>query len=131
MGNVDKILEEMLIPNKNEYWDRIVFGAELYENDKRLILYLYTTKFECDTKYLKSHSRMNVSKLRKTVKEVLNLNNPIIEMKKIQIDTYLNRTYRLASLSYRINQELVDKLIALKAIKASELRIEKCGTPRF
>lgn len=124
MINIDKILEEMLIPNKNEYWDHIVFGAGLHENDKRLILYLYTAKFERDTKYLKSHSRINVSKLRKTVKEVLNLNNPIVKMEKIKTDTYLNRTYRLASLSYQIDQELVDKLIALKAIKISGPKVK-------
>lgn len=125
MSNLGTVLMEMLIPNSNAYWDNISFEAALneylFEKDQSqnmyLTLYLNTYR-SFDTGYLKSHSRMNVAKLREKVKEVLDLDKPRIEIGLIVKDSYFNQFYRTTKLTYKVNRELVDKLMVLCAVKA-------------
>ena len=138
MSVLGTVLEEMLIPNKNIYWDSISFeadlnkysledfldiansGEDLYEQKQSqdLFLKLYLNTYRSfDTGYLKSHSRMNIAKLRERVKEVLNLDKPKIEIGQIVKDSYFNQVYRTAKLTYKIDQELFKILIALIKLK--------------
>ena len=128
MSNLGIVLMEMLIPDSNIYWDSISFEAALneytFEEDKNqnmyLTLYLNTYR-SFNTGYLKSHSRMNIAKLRERVKEVLNLDKPTIEIGQIVKDGYFNQVYRTAKFTYKVNRELVNKLMVLCAVKTGSM----------
>lgn len=132
MSNLGIVLMEMLIPDSNEYWDNISFEAGLneyylneddFENsqDQNLYLTLYLNTYRSyNTGYLKSHSRMNIAKLREAVKEVLNLDKPKVVIGQIVTNSYMNQVYRTCKLIYKIDKELADKLMVLCAVKTGE-----------
>ena len=132
MSNLGIVLMEMLIPDSNEYWDNISFEAGLneyylngddFENsqDQNLYLTLYLNTYRSyNTGYLKSHSRMNIAKLRERVKEVLDLDKPKVVIGQIVTNSYMNQVYRTCKLIYKIDKELADKLMVLCAVKTGE-----------
>lgn len=127
MSKLGTVLMEMLIPDNNEYWDNISFEAGLNYKDedifeksenRDILLTLYLNTYRnFNTGYLKSHSRMNVAKLREKVKEVLNLDKPTIEIGQIVTNSYMNQVYRTTKLTYKIDQELFKMLTALIKLK--------------
>ncbi|MBR2247692.1 MAG: hypothetical protein IJ880_11855 [Bacilli bacterium] len=127
MSKLGTVLMEMLIPDNNEYWDNISFEAGLNYKDedifeksenRDILLTLYLNTYRnFNTGYLKSHSRMNVAKLRERVKEVLNLDKPTIEIGQIVTNSYMNQVYRTTKLTYKIDQELFKMLTALIKLK--------------
>lgn len=132
MSNLGTVLMEILIPDSNEYWDSISFEAELneyylnendFENsqDQSLYLTLYLNTYRSfNTGYLKSHSRMNIAKLREVVKEVLNLDKPKVVIGQIVTNSYMNQVYRTCKLIYKIDKELADNLMVLCAVKTGK-----------
>ena len=132
MSKLGTVLMEMLIPDSNEYWDNISFEAGLneyylngddFENsqDQNLYLTLYLNTYRSyNTGYLKSHSRMNIAKLRERVKEVLDLDKPKVVIGQIVTNSYMNQVYRTCKLIYKIDKELADKLMVLCAVKTGE-----------
>lgn len=132
MSNLGTVLMEMLIPNSNEYWDSISFEAGLNEyylneddfknsQDQSLYLTLYLNTYRSfNTGYLKSHSRMNIAKLREAVKEVLNLDKPKVEIGQIVTNSYMNQVYRTCKLIYKIDKELADNLMVLCTVKTGK-----------
>ena len=132
MSKLGTVLMEMLIPDSNEYWDNISFEAGLneyylngddFENsqDQNLYLTLYLNTYRSyNTGYLKSHSRMNIAKLRERVKEVLDLDKPKVVIGQIVTNSYINQVYRTCKLIYKIDKELADKLMVLCAVKTGE-----------
>lgn len=118
MSILGNVLQEMLMPDKANYWDSVSFEAGLSKTDMCLILYLNTyTHVAFNNGYLKSHSRMNISKLRKAVKEVLNLDKPKIDIGNVTTDGYYNQIYRSAILTYKIDQDFLNILEGLISIK--------------
>ena len=75
MSGLGKTLLDLLIPSTNSYWGSLVFEAEIVEDNKVLKVRLDTIyrDWDWDKKYIKSHSQMNVSELKKSIKEALGL----------------------------------------------------------
>ena len=126
MSGLGKTLLDLLIPSTNGYWGSLVFEAEIVEDNKVLKVRLDTIyrDWDWDKKYIKSHSQMNISKLKKSIKEALGLGPKDLifyHMNRVDHDDY-NYTYtREACLKYKITDELVDKLIALEAMTSKGL----------
>lgn len=126
MSGLGKTLLDLLIPSTNSYWGNLVFEAEIVEDNKVLKVRLDTIyrDWDYDKKYIKSHSQMNISKLRKSIKEALGLGSKDLifyHMSGVDYSDY-NHTYtREACLKYKITDELVDKLIALEAMTSKGL----------
>ena len=126
MSGLGKTLLDLLIPSTNSYWGNLVFEAEIVEDNKVLKVRLDTIyrDWDWDKKYIKSHSQMNISKLRKSIKEALGLGPKDLifcHMNGVDHSDY-NHTYtREACLKYKITDELVDKLIALEAMTSKGL----------
>ena len=126
MSGLGKTLLDLLIPSTNSYWGNLIFEAEIVEDNKVLKVRLDTIyrDWDWDKKYIKSHSQMNISKLRKSIKEALSLGPKDLifyHMNRVDHDDY-NYTYtREACLKYKITDELVDKLIALEAMTSKGL----------
>ena len=99
MSKLGTVLMEMLIPDNNEYWDNISFEAGLNYKDedifeksenRDILLTLYLNTYRnFNTDYLKSHSRMNIAKLRERVKEVLDLDKPKVVIGQIVTNSYI------------------------------------------
>ena len=126
MSGLGKTLLDLLIPSTNRYWGNLVFEAEIVEDNKVLKVRLDTIyrDWDYDKKYIKSHSQMNISELRKSIKEALGLGPKDLifcHMNEVDHSDY-NHTYtREACLKYKITDELVDKLIALEAMTSKGL----------
>lgn len=126
MSGLGKTLLDLLIPSTNSYWGNLVFEAEIVEDNKVLKVRLDTIyrDWDYDKKYIKSHSQMNISELRKSIKEALGLGPKDLifyHMSGVDYSDY-NHTYtREACLEYKITDELVDKLIALEAMTSKGL----------
>ena len=130
MSKLGTVLMEMLIPDNNEYWDNISFEAGLNYKDedifeksenRDILLTLYLNTYRnFNTGYLKSHSRMNIAKLRERVKEVLNLDKPKVEIGQIVTNGYMNQVYRPCKLIYKIDKELADNLMVLCTVKTGK-----------
>ena len=126
MSGLGKTLLDLLIPSTNSYWGNLVFEAEIVEDNKVLKVRLDTIyrDWDYDKKYIKSHSQMNISELRKSIKEALGLGPKDLifyHMSGVDYGDY-NHTYtREACLKYKITDELVDKLIALEAMTSRGL----------
>ena len=126
MSGLGKTLLDLLIPSTNNYWGSLVFEAEIVEDNKVLKVRLDTIyrDWDYDKKYIKSHSQMNISELRKSIKEALGLGPKDLifyHMSGVDYSNY-NHTYtREACLKYKITDELVDKLIALEAMTSKGL----------
>ena len=126
MSGLGKTLLDLLIPSTNSYWGSLVFEAEIVEDNKVLKVRLDTIyrDWDYDKKYIKSHSQMNISELRKSIKEALGLGPKDLifyHMSGVDYSNY-NHTYtREACLKYKITDELVDKLIALEAMASRGL----------
>lgn len=126
MSGLGKTLLDLLIPSTNSYWGSLVFEAEIVEDNKVLKVRLDTIyrDWDYDKKYIKSHSQMNISELRKSIKEALGLGPKDLifyHMSGVDHSDY-NHTYtREACLEYKITDELVDKLIALEAMTSKGL----------
>ena len=126
MSGLGKTLLDLLIPSTNSYWGSLVFEAEIVEDNKVLKVRLDTIyrDWDWDKKYIKSHSQMNVSELKKSIKEALGLGPKDLIFYHISGVDYsdYNHTYtREACLKYKITDELVDKLIALEAMTSKGL----------
>ena len=126
MSGLGKTLLDLLIPSTNSYWGNLVFEAEIVEDNKVLKVRLDTIyrDWDYDKKYIKSHSQMNISELRKSIKEALGLGPKDLifyHMSGVDYSNY-NHTYtREACLKYKRTDELVDKLIALEAMTSKGL----------
>lgn len=126
MSGLGKTLLDLLIPSTNSYWGSLVFEAEIVEDNKVLKVRLDTIyrDWDYDKKYIKSHSQMNISELKKSIKEALGLGSKDLifyHMSGVDYSDY-NHTYtREACLKYKITDELVDKLIALEAMTSKGL----------
>ena len=126
MSGLGKTLLDLLIPSTNRYWGNLVFEAEIVEDNKVLKVRLDTIyrDWDYDKKYIKSHSQMNISELRKSIKEALGLGPKDLifyHMSGVDYSDY-NHTYtREACLKYKVTDELVDKLIALEAMTSKGL----------
>lgn len=126
MSGLGKTLLDLLIPSANSYWGNLVFEAEIVEDNKVLKVRLDTIyrDWDYDKKYIKSHSQMNISELKKSIKEALGLGSKDLifyHMSGVDYSDY-NHTYtREACLKYKITDELVDKLIALEAMTSKGL----------
>ena len=126
MSGLGKTLLDLLIPSTNRYWGNLVFEAEMVEDNKVLKVRLDTIyrDWDYDKKYIKSRSQMNISELKKSIKEALGLGSKDLifyHMSGVDYSDY-NHTYtREACLKYKITDELVDKLIALEAMTSKGL----------
>lgn len=126
MSGLGKTLLDLLIPNTNSYWGNLVFEAEIVEDNKVLKVRLDTIyrDWDYDKKYIKSRSQLNISELRRSIKEALGLGPKDLifyHMSGVDYSDY-NHTYtREACLKYKITDELVDKLIALEAMTSKGL----------
>lgn len=119
---LSKVLEGLLIPNTKQYWGHLTFAAGITESNGNNILEfsLYTgyKDGDYDKKRIKSRSRMNVSKIREVIKEVLDLGPEQLTFFRIHEVNYFfdSSCNRKAELKYIITDKLIDELVALMAI---------------
>ena len=121
MSGLGKTLVDLLIPNTKRYYGSLVFDAYIIEFTK-VIKFRLTTIYrdwDYDKKYIKSRSQMNVSELRKAIKEALRLGPKDLLLYQIGETKYseYNHTYtREAELVYKLTDKLINELQALEAI---------------
>lgn len=121
MSGLGKTLVDLLIPNIERYYGSLVFDASIIEFTK-VIKFRLTTIYrdwDYDKKYIKSRSQMNVSKLRKTIKEALHLGPKDLVLYQIgetEYSAYSHTYTREAELVYNLTDKLINELQALEAI---------------